>query len=190
MIRTVCLFLYYLFARYLPTQPVPGYRVGYWLRLKLVNRIFAFCGENVIIKKNACFGNGSQLKIGNNSQLGHNCVVPMDLMIGDDVIMGPDVIIWSISHDFSSIDLPINRQGSTQRTPPVIGDDVWIGARSIIMPGVKIGSHAVVGAASVVTHDVPDYAVVAGVPARIIRMRNADFTQRIESSMDKTTTLP
>ncbi|MBU4067907.1 MAG: acetyltransferase [Proteobacteria bacterium] len=141
------------------------------MRRKLAQKIFLYCGQHVIIKRNAYFGNGSQLRIGHNSQLGHNCVVPRDISIGNDVIMGPNVVIWAISHKFSSAEVPIRLQGSTDRNPPVIGNDVWIGERSIIMPGVKIGSHSVIGAASVVTRDVPDYAVVAGIPARIIRMR-------------------
>lgn len=170
--RKFCLLTYYIFARWFPTQPRFGYRFGYWLRRKLVKHIFKSCGENVIIKKNAYFGGGSQLVIGNNSQLGENCVVPRDLIIGDDVIMGPEIIIWAISHEISSIDIPIRLQGSTPRKPPVVGNDVWIGARVIIMPGVKIGSHSVIGAASVVTRDVPDYAIVAGIPARVIRMRD------------------
>ena len=53
----------------------------------------------------------------------------------------------------------------------IIGNDVWIGMRSIIMPGVKIGDGAVIGAGAVVTKDVPDYAIVGGVPARIIKYR-------------------
>ena len=53
-----------------------------------------------------------------------------------------------------------------------IGDDVWIGARVIILPGVTIGSHCIIGAGAVVTRDVPDYAIVGGVPAKVIRYRN------------------
>jgi len=93
--------------------------------------------------------------------------------MGDDVIMGPNVIIWSVSHEYRRTDIPIRLQPSTPERPPVIGDDVWIGARAIIMPGVAIGSHAVIGAASVVTRDVPEYAVVAGVPSRVIKMRGS-----------------
>lgn len=57
------------------------------------------------------------------------------------------------------------------RRPVVIGNDVWIGTRVIIMPGVHVGNHVIIGANSVVTHDVPDYSVVAGCPAKIVRKR-------------------
>ncbi len=155
---------------------MPGYKFGYWLRRIIVKQIFKSCGSNVIVKRNAYFGTGRGLQIGNNSQLGQDCVVPSDLTMGDNVIMGPEVVIWGISHDFSSVDKPIREQPTTENRAPIIGDDVWIGSRVIIMPGLRIGSHSVIGAASVVTHDVPEWAVAAGVPARIIRMRKKPDT--------------
>jgi len=175
--RTIALILYYSIARWFPSQPRPGYRFGYWMRRILVRRIFSRCGKDIIIKRNAYFGRGEGIIIGDNSQLGEDCVVPAGLIMGRDVIMGPQVIIWGISHEFGRTDIPVRLQGETAKSPPVIGDDVWIGARAIIMPGVKIGSHAIIGAASVVTRDVPPYAIVAGVPARIIRMRRDDINK-------------
>jgi len=68
------------------------------------------------------------------------------------------------------------RSAEVQRPAPVIGNDVWIGINSIIMRGVTIGDGAVVAANSVVTHDVPPYAIVGGVPARLIRLRFSDAT--------------
>jgi len=56
--------------------------------------------------------------------------------------------------------------------PTVIGDDVWIGAHSIVVGGVRIGSHSIIGAGAVVLGDIPAFAVAAGVPARVIRLRN------------------
>ena len=63
------------------------------------------------------------------------------------------------------------KQGSTEERPVVIGNDVWIGGRVIILPGVKIGDGAIVGAGSVVTRDVSEYDIVAGNPARVIKNR-------------------
>ena len=86
-------------------------------------------------------------------------------------MMGPDVVILTHTHKIADITIPMGQQGSEVR-PVTIGNDVWIGMRSIIMPGVTIGNGVVIGAGAVVTKDVPDYAVVGGVPAKIIRLRN------------------
>lgn len=109
--------------------------------------------------------------IGNNSGLGINCKVRGPLTIGDDVMMGPDVMIFVSNHQTSRTDIPMRGQGSTSRKRVIIEDDVWIGARVIILPGVKIGKGSIIGAGAVVTKDVPQYSVVAGNPAKIIKSR-------------------
>lgn len=108
--------------------------------------------------------------LGNGSGLGVNCLVHGPLVIGNNVMMGPDVVILTHSHNIDRFDVPMGQQGSWVRKV-TIGNDVWIGMRSIIMPGITIGDGAIIGAGAVVTKDVPDYAVVGGVPARIIRFR-------------------
>lgn len=86
-------------------------------------------------------------------------------------MMGPDVVILTHTHNIERADIPMRFQGF-RVAKVTIGNDVWIGMRSIIMPGVKIGNGVVIGAGAVVTKDIPDYAVVGGVPAKIIRFRN------------------
>lgn len=85
-------------------------------------------------------------------------------------MMGPDVVILTHTHNIDCTDISMGDQ-SARVAKVTIGNDVWIGMRSIIMPGVKIGNGAVIGAGAVVTKDVPDYAVVGGIPARVIRFR-------------------
>lgn len=92
------------------------------------------------------------------------------LVIGSHVRIASHSVIVSSSHRFDDILVPIHEQGVEVKST-IIGDDVWIGAHSVILGGVQIGSHSIVGAGSVVTKDVPDYAIVVGSPARIIRMR-------------------
>ncbi len=111
------------------------------------------------------------ISIGNNSGLGIRCRVRGPLTIGNDVMMGPDVVILSGGHVFDRTDIPMRLQGGKKSRPTVIGDDVWIGTRAIIMPGVRIGSGVIIGAGAVVTKDVPDYAIVGGVPAKVLRYR-------------------
>ena len=82
---------------------------------------------------------------------------------------------WGGAHSFADPNVPIGSIPETveeRQTPLEIGGDVWIGSRAIVLPGCKrIGAHSIIGAGAVVTHDVPDYAIVAGNPAKVIRMR-------------------
>jgi maltose O-acetyltransferase len=170
-IRLFSLAIYYGFARFLPTQPVPGWRIAYALRRILVRRIFDECGNDVIVKSGAYFGTGSGIRVGHRAQIGHNSRIDHGVDIGDDVLMGPDVVIMSGGHAFSDPSLPINQQGEVPRRKISIGRDVWIGTRVVILPGVQIGEGAVIGASSVVTKSIPPFAVAAGNPAKVIKWR-------------------
>ena len=92
------------------------------------------------------------------------------ITIGDYVLIGFESIILTTMHVYRDPSLPIKLQGVEQK-PVVIGNDVWLGTRAIVLPGVTIGDGAIVGAGAVVTKDVPPYTIVAGVPARIVGMR-------------------
>ncbi len=172
IVKKIMLCFYYIFARHLPYQPIPGYRLGNFLRKIVAKICFKKVGANIVIKSKAYFGDGKNIQMGNYSQLGINCKVENDLVLGDYVLMGPDVIIYSSSHEYSDIEVPVMFQGGKLRKSVTIGNDVWIGTRCIIMPGVTIGNHVIIGANSVVTHDIPDYAVACGAPAKIVKYRN------------------
>lgn len=91
---------------------------------------------------------------------------------------GPNITILGGGHRFERIDIPIGAQGYYPKSNLVIGTGSWIGRNVIILGKVKsIGKHVVVGAGSVITKDIPDYAVVAGNPARIIRYRNQNVEE-------------
>lgn len=167
----ILLLAYYGLLQFLPTSPVPGYRMAYVLRRAVVRRIFRECGTGVIVKSKVYFGRGTNVRVGDRSQLGLNLRADSDFTLGSDVVMGPDVVIMSWTHSFDRCDVPITQQGHGPVRPVHVGDDVWLGTRSIVLPGVRIGDHAIVGAGAVVTKDVPAYAIVAGVPARVIRDR-------------------
>jgi len=85
-------------------------------------------------------------------------------------MLGPQCIIVAESHRFDETDMPLRRQG-TERRGVSIGADSWLGAGVRVLDGVSIGSGSVVGAGAVVTQDLPDFCVAAGVPARVIRTR-------------------
>lgn len=168
------LMIYYSIGRYLPVSYSPlSFKLTKPFRGFLGRLIFKKCGRNINIEKNAFFGTGIDLEIGDNSTIGINSYIGGigsggKLVIGNNVMMARDVIILTRSHNFENIYEPMNIQGGINLTIN-IGDDVWIGARVIILPEAKIGDGAIIGA--VVTKDIPHYSIVGGVPAKLIRMR-------------------
>lgn len=180
--RWVYLVGYYGFARYLPAS---DHRYAKWARV--VRRVccrglFTEMGLNVNVERSAFFGDGRNIRIGDHSGLGINSRLLGPVTLGRHVMMGPDVIVLTSNHGFERLDVPMSRQGGTEHAPVVIGDDVWIGARVIILPGVTIGQGAVIGAGSVVSRNVDAFAVVAGNPARVIRYRNQPAQSSTETS--------
>lgn len=172
--RYVALFLYLFFLKYLPSTDHGGtiFRCIRAVRSAVGRFLFDDCGKNINIERLADFGTGKGIKIGDNSGLGINCKVRGPLTIGNNVMMGPDVMIYTQNHNFDRVDIPMNQQGFTiKNCGVVIGNDVWIGARVIILPGVTIGTGVVIGAGAVVTKDIPDYAIVGGTPAKVIKFR-------------------
>ena len=164
--KKICYILYKLTAAWLPISQ--RFSLAKKLRVFWARQI-ATCGEDVNIEKNAYFTPG--LTIGDHSGVGINSEIYGPVTIGKYVVMGPDVIIYTSGHSFDRADIPMMEQGSTKAEPVIIGDDVWIGRRAMIMPGVTVGSGSVIGAAAVVTKDVPPYSVVGGVPARVLKTR-------------------
>lgn len=162
---------YYLFAIRLADTPMPGSGLAMRLRVFLCRRIFRECGASFKVHANVDFGTGSNIRIGANSSLNRDCWIANDTVIGADVMMGPHVTILSGSHNFQDLTRPMREQGAPPRKPVVIGDDVWIGTRSIILPGVQVGSHSIIAAGSVVTKNVESWAIVGGNPAKLIKSR-------------------
>lgn len=142
------------------------------LRSLFGGMLLAKKGKNVNIEHGASFAQGCELDDG--SGIGVNCRLYGKTIIGKDVLMGPECVFYTRNHRIDRLDVPMRLQGNLPEQPIVIGDDVWIGTRVIVLPGVHIGSHAVISAGAVITRDVPDYAVVGGVPARIIKFRNQE----------------
>jgi acetyltransferase-like isoleucine patch superfamily enzyme len=136
-------------------------------------------GNNVTIKKNSiieCTGVikelGEGLKIGNNVGIAQNAFIQVRgfVEIGSNVMFGPGVSIFSENHIITDPYKQIIEQGAT-REGVIIEDNVWVGANSTILDGVRIGTGSVIAAGSVVTKNVEQYSVVGGVPAILIKMR-------------------
>jgi maltose O-acetyltransferase len=112
---------------------------------------------------------GADIRIGERFYANTGCVI-LDcapILIGDRVLFGPHVQLLAATHP---LDAALRAQGLESAEPITIGDDVWLGGAAIVLPGVTIGDRAVVGAGSVVTRDVPADTVVAGNPARQLRV--------------------
>lgn len=172
--RTICLLLYYGVAKHLDSLAVRFLdRLFRKFRYQLCRHIFEGIGKNVNISANVYFGNGSNIVVGNNSGFGRNFWVQnTNLKIGNNVMMGQNVMILGGGHQNVRTDIPMIEQGNLGKSVLTIGDDVWIGARVIILGNTQtIGNGVIIGAGSVVTKPIPDFAVVAGNPARVIRFR-------------------
>lgn len=117
---------------------------------------------------------GGFISIDRGTSLNIDVILNADLggriIIGKDCLIGPRVVIRSANHIYEDKKIPIKNQGHTFKDI-ILENDVWIGANSVILAGVKIGQGSVVGAGSVVTHDVEPYTVVGGVPAKKIKER-------------------
>lgn len=173
------LLLYYALARHLPksTMPIFG-KLASKLRRFCCKRMFASYGGKLNVEQGAYFGRGDDVRVGTLVGLGknftmHNCI----LTVEDDLMMGEEVMIIGGGHHFDDLNKPMGMQGAKEKTKLYIASDVWIGSRVIILPGCqRIGRGAIIGAGAVVTKDVPDYAIVGGNPAKVIRYRTEKQT--------------
>lgn len=117
-------------------------------------------------------------RTGRDCFLNASCWVGPGVVFGEHVLCGPDVMFIGDDHKFDQIGTPIVFSGRPPLRGTCICDDVWIGARAIVMAGTTIGSGAIVAAGAVVTRDVEPFAIVAGVPAKVIRYRFDDEETR------------
>lgn len=129
--------------------------------------------NNTIIECTGVIRNlGEGLVIGNNVGISQNSFIQVrgKVIIEDNVIFGPGISIFSENHNSEDPNKPISQQGET-RIGVTIKQNSWIGANATILDGVTIGKNSIVAAGSVVTKSFPDYSVIAGVPAKLIKKR-------------------
>lgn len=126
-------------------------------------------GKRAMVESNAIVNNiVGAVEIGEDSLIGIGSVVIGPVKIGRDVLLAQNVVISGLNHGYKDLNLSIREHKVTTRDI-IISDDVWIGANAVITAGVKIGTHCIVGGGAVVTKDVPDYCIVSGNPAKIIK---------------------
>ena len=145
----------------------PGTSIVGWKNISLANNVTI--GQNCILTSSE-----GSLSIGSNSGLNSNVTLGADLgsiNIGENVIIGMNTVMRAANHRFDqSPKVPIREQGHDSGKI-IIHDDVWIGASSVIRPGITIGKGSVIAAASNLTKDVEENAIVAGNPAKLLKYR-------------------
>lgn len=128
--------------------------------------------DNTRLGKNVLIQGGGVIVFGENSFAGDGCTfgVNESIIIGKNVMIAHYVSIRDTDHIFSNVEIPMIEQGiSTDAV--IIKDDVWIGHGAVVLKGVTVGKGAIIAAGAVVNRTVPDYAIVGGVPAKIIKYR-------------------
>ena len=167
--RKIGALLYYTIGKHLP-ESSSGLHIGQRAFRAFCGKLMLKeCGKKVNIEHGATFS--AKTSLGDYSGIGINARISGTCTIGDYVMMGANVTVITRNHAFDRTDIPMMHQGFEDERPVVIGNDVWIGDRVIILPGVHVGEGSILAAGAVVTHDVPPYAIVGGSPAKIIRMR-------------------
>ena len=137
-------------------------------REELLRKIFGKLGKNPYVEPTLFCGFGTNIEAGDNFFVNNNCVFvdPGRITFGDNVFIGPSCGFYTAHH-------PIHKDPRNElyeyARPITVGNDVWFGGNCVVVPGVTIGSNVVIGAGSVVTHDIPDNVVAVGNPCRVLR---------------------
>lgn len=138
-------------------------------RVRLFYELMGKAGQNLWIEPPFYCDYGYNIEVGDHVFMNFNCCIldVMKVRIGNYVMFAPGVQVYTATHP---LEANARKSGREYAKPVTIGNDVWIGGNAIICPGVTIGNGAVVGAGAVVTRDVPENALVAGNPARVMKV--------------------
>ncbi len=162
-------FLYYNIGYYLPSSTSRLFGFCKNIRAWLAKGFITYGGSNINIQSRATISR--RISIGDYSGIGKYSQIQGGVKIGKHVMMGPEVFIYTQNHNHTSIQTTMDQQGFEKERPLTIEDDVWIGSRVTILPGVTIGKGSILGASAVITKNVPPYSIVAGNPAKVVRSR-------------------
>ena len=137
-------------------------------RKDLLKKLLGDMGEDIWIEPPVHMAYGTNVHIGENFYANFNLVIvdDIDVYIGEYVMIAPNVTITPTGHP---VDSDLRRPGTQFSIPVRIGNNVWIGSNVVILPGITIGDNSVIGAGSVVTHDIPENVVAVGNPCGVLR---------------------
>lgn len=150
--------------------------IAYYVINYVVGCDKAKIGKHTKLHPTVILRQGERIKIGEHCLINHNNVLQAgkfkgQIIIGNYVQTGANVMMFAFNHGTEINNVPMIEQDYWDGDI-IVEDDVWIGAGSIILPGVKVGKGAVIASNAVVNKDVPEYAIVGGVPAKILKYRN------------------
>jgi len=166
-VGTIAAFIYNAFVSWIPSRKIRHTYLRLWM---------GSFGAGAGVQRGCQVLNGRKVHLGDRAIINFGCLFDgriYEIRIGNDVSIGPEAAILTLGHDPQSPDFS-DRGGAV-----VIGDRVWIGYRAIVLPGVEIGEGAVIGAGSVVTRNVPAFAIMAGSPAKVIGERRRDLNYHL-----------
>ena len=152
------------------------------IRYYLLRNLFKSCGKDVIICSGVKIHGHKQLAIGNNVRIGEKSRISATggVTIGDNVKIGPELLVWTSNKNYHAPEM-LPYDYTSVKKPVTICDNVWIGARVTITPGVTVGEGAIVAMGSVVTKDVPPCAVVGGNPVKVIKYRDVEVYNKLKA---------
>ncbi len=167
--KKIKLILYYLFVSRLPNSWWPGGPLYNRLRTACLQGVIRV-GKNTKIQRSVYVGNGNHIEIGSNCLI--NELVRLDnVTIGNNVMIARESIVLGKMHESANPDIPMSQQGVKDVEKTHIEDDVWLGLRVVVMPGVRIRTGCIIAAGGVVTKDTEPYGIYGGVPAKLIKKR-------------------
>ncbi|MGN1275651.1 MAG: acyltransferase [Floccifex sp.] len=151
------------------------------INVHFVNRGRIILHKNVIIRPSSQIYTGKKgiVKFGEGTEIGNHSTLSAhnSIIFGKDVLTGPHIFVSDHNHEYANPNIAVSKQGirCDKDSRVIIGEGTWIGTNAVIVGNVKIGRHCVIGANSVVTKDLPDYCVAAGIPAKVIKKYNFDL---------------
>jgi maltose O-acetyltransferase len=145
--------------------------IEYETRTMIIKKLFGSTGGDIKVESTFRCDYGYNIHVGTNFYANFDCLIldVCPVAIGDNCMLAPDVHIYTATHPLDSIE---RRSGLEYGKPVSIGDNVWIGGRAVINPGVTIGNNAVIASGAIVTKDVPMNTVVGGNPGRVLKSIN------------------
>ena len=148
--------------------------IRYSARMDILPKFLFYLGDHSIIEDYSVVNNIlGDVVIGNNSLIGLRCTIIGPVEIGNDVLLAQNIVLSGQNHGYENIHVSIREQKSVTNKI-TIRDGAWIGANAVIVAGITVGKNSIVAAGSIVTKDVPDYCIVGGNPAKLIRTYNHD----------------